>query len=350
MNSSIYAGWRWLLVSPIQHSSGGVCTDYRTPESELGSISTEATAWYIQGLLLIGKPDAHQIDRASKAGRFLMESSFDLTTDLFLKRPVGDEAVETKSAEFLSCAVAIRSLTALFRATLDKAYLECAGRCARAMRVRMARVDGSFFPTYDTGTQTPLYEREPDVDQLKAAAAWTDLADTSSEREHTAQVPQLIEWAGRNQQLTLSVPDDLAAAQRRYALYLEGLLPTAAIDFVASQALQSGIARLEQSFDETPAGSRSPSVLARLLRLRLFADSLGIVEMHEGRAADEAAWLRNYQVQSTDPKIDGGFGLQATDELEAVVDPESVVVCLQALEMWHLAESGGFQAEWQDLI
>lgn len=350
MNSSIYAGLRWLLVSPIQHPSGGVCLDYRVPDAEFGSISTEATAWYIQGLLGIGEVETLRVERAAKAGRYLMESAFDMSTDLFLTHPNADGSSQPKTAEFVSCTVAIRALTALFRATLDSAYLECAARCSRAMRMRMTRVDGSFFPSYDVPTQTPLYERDPDVDQLKAAVAWTDLSEASTQREHAAPIEQLQKWALRNQQLTLSAPSDPAAAQRRYALFLEGLLPAAAIDFVASQALQAGVARLEGAYDDTPIGSRSPSVLARLLRLRLIADSLGIIELHHGRASEEASTLRALQVRSNDSKIDGGFGLAPRDELEAVVDPESVVVSLQALEMWRQSETETLQFEWQDLI
>ena len=349
MNSSIYAGLRWLLVSPIQLASGGVCLDYRAPEAELGSVTTESTAWYIQGLLGIGEHDDHRVQRAAKAGRFLMETAFDLSTDLFINAPA-EEPGRRSQAEFLSCTAAIRALVALYRATGDSAYRECAARCARSMRVRLARVDGSFFPVYDVTGQAPVYDIEPDVEQLKAAAIWTVLADAASEREHMAPIEQLTAWAMRRYQITLTEGDEPAAAQRRYALFLEGLLPAASIDFIAAQTLQSGLNRLEVAFDDTPALSRSPSVLARLLRLRLLADSLGIAELHYGRAREEAARLRAYQVQSTDPKVDGGFGMQPTDELEAVVDPESAIVALQALTMWEQAETGALRADWQQLI
>ena len=350
MESSIYAGLQWLVSSPIQDASGGVALDYRSPERERGAITTEATAWYVQGLLLLGECDEHRIERAGRAGRFLMESAFDLSSDLFLTRPVVDGVKKPKTAEFMSCAAAVRALLALFRVTQDFAYLECADRCARALLMRLPRVDGSFFPRYDVALNAPFYEMEPGVEQLKISGALLALSEQSCDRQFSAAADSLAKWAMRQQPLALDRTDDPTEMQRRYALYLEGLLPFAGADFVAGQALQAGIARLESAYDQTPEGSRSPAVLARLLRLRLHADRFGIVEVDRKRACEDAYWLAEAQVLSADPDLHGAFGLLPPDELDAIVDPETAVVSIQALAMWQQSEVDGCSGTWQDLI
>jgi len=350
MESSIYAGLQWLLSSPIQDASGGVGLDYRAPEHERGAVTTEATAWYIQGLLMLEKPDEQHIERAARAGRFLMETAFDLSNDLFLTRPALETDRKPTLAEFDSCAAAIRALLALYSVTRDFAYLECADRCARSILVRLPRVDGSFFPRFDAALSAPYYEIEPGVEQLKIAAAFHELSEHGSDRQFADVAGALAQWAVRNQAMTLGLTDDPMDEQRRYALFLEGLLPFACADFALGQALQSGLVQLESAFDETPEGSRSPAVLARLLRLRLYVDRLGIAELDRTRAGQEASALAEAQVLSADPYIHGAFGLLPSDEVDAVVDPETAVVSIQALAMWQQSERGGFMGSWRELI
>jgi len=299
---------------------------------------------------MLGEHDDQRVDRAGRAGRFLMESAFDMSSDLFLTRPVVDPDHKPKTAEFMSCVAAVRALLALFRVTQDFAYMECADRCARALLTRLPRVDGSFFPRYDVELSAPFYELEPGVEQLKVSSALLALAEHSCDRQFSAAADSIAQWAMRQQPLALELSDDPTELQRWYALYLEGLLPFAAADFVAGQALQSGIVRLESAYDNTPEGSRSPAVLARLLRLRLHADRIGIVELDRKRAGEEAYCLAEAQVLSADPELHGAFGMLPADELDAIVDPETAVVSIQALSMWQQSEDGGFSGTWQELI
>jgi hypothetical protein len=159
-------------------------------------------------------------------------------------------------------------------------------------------------------------------------------------------------WALRREQLEWAGVDR-AASLRRYALFLEGLLPNASRDIGYGRALQSGLLRLESEFDASPLADRRPNLLARLLRLRLYADSLGIIELDHSRAEFEAARVAEHQIQSSDPQLDGAFGAEPPEtdvEMPAVVDPETAVVCLQALEMWRQVQDGGFRRGWHELI
>ena len=58
---------------------------------------------------------------------------------------------------------------------------------------------------------------------------------------------------------------------------------------------------------------------------------LGIVELDQAGAAREAETLTAAQIRSPTPELHGGFGLHPADELDAVVDPETAVVSIQAL-------------------
>ena len=350
MNSSIYSGLRWLLDSGIQSEGGGVYRGFRAPAEEFGPVSTEATAWYVLTLLRVGEPDGVQRERAELAGRYLMEKARDMTTDLFSEGCESGQAGK-RVAEFLSLGLALRALLALARATGDNSYLTCAQSCARAMQNRMSRVDGSFFAQYDIALQTPVMGVEGGIDQLKVAACFLDLAeDGYHEFEYTAQL--LTRWALSRCELwdpSLAEPQDRAAAMNSYGLFLEGLLPTAALDMRTGQALQTGLIRLETAVQEAN-GSSTPEGLARLLRLRLYTDALGMMELDYGRAKAEAEELAGRQMRSFDPKLDGAFTVKPREDGPRELRPEATAVAVQALEMWDAVEDGGFRESWRALI
>ncbi|MEZ5361087.1 MAG: hypothetical protein R2748_01795 [Bryobacterales bacterium] len=348
MNSNIYSGLRWLLDSGIQAEDGGVYRGLRAPENEPARISTEATAWYVLALLRVGEPEGVQLERAEKAGRYLMERARDVTTDLFSEQ---SEEAGRRVAEFLSSGLVLRALLALAKATGDNTYLTSAQGCARAMQNRMSRVDGSFFAQYDIGMQSPMMEVEGGADQLKVAACFMDLAEEGfHEFEYPAQL--LTRWAldrCESWDPSLASPENRAQEMNSYGLFLEGLLPTAALDMRTGQALQTGLIRLETAILEAN-GSSTPEGLARLLRLRLYLDAFGMMELDYGRAKAEAEELASRQMSSIDPRFDGAFTVKPLEDTDRELRPEATAVAVQALEMWDEVDDGGFREHWRALI
>jgi hypothetical protein len=219
------------------------------------------------------------------------------------------------------------------------------------MQNRMSRVDGSFFAQYDISLQSPVMEVEAGIDQLKVAACFLDLAgDGYHEFEYPAEL--LTRWAltrCESWDPSLAEPEDRGAAMNAYGLFLEGLLPTAALDMRTGQAMQTGLIRLETAIQQAN-GSSTPEGLARLLRLRLYADSLGMMELDYGRAKAEAEELAGRQISSLDPKLDGAFTVKPHEDRARELRPEATAVAVQALEMWDEVDDGGFRESWRALI
>lgn len=351
MDSSLHSGLQWLMRSGIQHPTGAVFGDYDALTTSYRRVSTEAAAWSIQAVLGLGEPpDKDRRDTAIAAGRYMMERSFDLHTDLF----VDDPTAEKRQASFMGCVSALRALNALSRATGDPAYSECADRCGRSIQVRMPRVDGSFFTHYDVATQRASGDTGGPR-QLKAAAAFLELAEDGGLAELRGAADQLLKFALKRHEGFLGEAspslEERLERLRYYALFLEGLLPFAAESLEAGSALQSGIIRLEAAADSIDPDELPPELLAQPLRLRLLADLMGLGELDRVRAQKEAELLMEYQLQSSDPSLDGAFGqVRDTTELGASLAPHPTVAALQALQFWNETETDGFRRSWRDLI
>ena len=355
MTSNLSAGVRWFFRSGIQHPSGAVRREYRAYDRAFGPYSAEAGGWYVLGLLGAADGEADEArERAEKAGEFLVEQAIDLATDLVVEEPPANGEPAAGDVRFGSCLVALRALTALWKASGETRYLGCAERCARALQTRMSRVDGSFFSRFDLQSQEASGGSDAEIDQARLALALFDLAESGGYREFEAPAIELLSWAlGRHEAaLGESGPFvDRALVLRRYARFLEGLLPRAAADARVGQTLQSGIMSLESEVAGLPADRRPLSLSAQALRLRLHADSLGIAELDRVAAERETAQLSAAQLRSEDPRLDGGFpAAVGGGDREAVVSAEETAVSLQALAMWTEAESGAFSRSWQDLI
>ncbi|MBI1356671.1 MAG: hypothetical protein GC160_20215 [Acidobacteria bacterium] len=361
MQSAIESGLGWLLGSGVQEAEGGVHAKYAADGEQFDPVSVHATGRYIQAMLTLGDPeDPRQRELAVRAGRFLLDRAFDLTTDLFVQEfPTGDgvatgQAAAARKATITGCAAALQALVSLWQATGDNAYRECAARCARAIRTRMSRVDGAYFLSYDLDYQSPDFDADAEADQLKVAVAFWRLAEDGGLREFDDAAEQMLRWAiVRHETLLPEWIDrkELVPALERYALFLEGLLPIAHLDSRASLAFQSGLLRLERGVIEAN-GSSSPQALARLLRLRLYADSFGIIELDRWEAERERDELLQRQLLSDNPRLHGAFVLPRYKAQPggAEADTESTIVATQALMMWEEVADGGFRDPWQILI
>jgi hypothetical protein len=136
-----------------------------------------------------------------------------------------------------------------------------------------------------------------------------------------------------------------------YCYFLEGLLPEAAIDRDCSQALQFGLLRVENLVDEIGGQFQRCDVLAQLLRLRFYADIMGVMDLNRGRADQEATRTAEFQIQSQDPKAHGGFAFaRQGPELLQHINPATTAVAVQALQMWEQAEEEAFGQPWTVLI
>jgi hypothetical protein len=218
----------------------------------------------------------------------------------------------------------------------------------------MTRVDGSFSRQFNA-TAGHSGGEGGGPEQLKASAAFLELAEEGGMPELRSAAESLLKFAlARHEAFVSEHVSDLDARfskLRHYALFLEGLLPFAAERLEAGSALQAGIVRLEQEAKDIDAEQLPPELLAQPLRLRLFADLMGLGELDRSRAEFEADLLREYQLQSSDPSLEGAFGsVRDTTEIGASLEPHPTVVALQALEFWNDATTEGFRRTWRDLI
>jgi hypothetical protein len=339
------------MRSGIQHPTGAVFAEYEALTASYSRVSTEAAAWSIQAVLGLGEPpDEARREVAISAGRYLMERSFDLQTDLF----VDDPTVKDRTTSFTGCVTALRALNALSRATTDSAYSECADRCARSLQVRMTRVDGSFFTHFKPDSQRAMGD-EGGPEQLKATAAFLELAEDQGMAELRGVAERLLQFSLQRHEAFIGQPitddNEHVARLRKYALFLEGLLPFATVQMDVGAALQSGIIRLESETRELHLDRRPPELLGHLIRLRLLSEVMGLGELDKAQGEAEADSLAEYQLQSTDPSHDGAFGPTPTvTELGTSLRPHPTVVSLQATEFWNEAETDGFRRGWRDLI
>lgn len=359
MNSCIHAGLRWLAISGIQDQSGGVSEAFRSDESDYAAISTTSTGYYISAQLWSQRFSGGTLPAtASRAGRFLLERAFDMSGEMFPLRVEADEQ-QARLAYFLDCTIIVRSLVHLWNSTKDQVFLECAERCGLALHSRMPTVDGAFFPIYDLSSDRAYADAgswrvEMEIPQLKGGLALLELHKATGRGEFEHDAVALRKWCMQRQESFLpGEVDDAKVIDRlhAYCLFLEGLLPAVALDADAGRVLQFGILRVENYLDEFASHLQRCDVLAQILRLRLYADKLGVMELDYKRAEEEATAIVEFQTQSPDPKTDGGFALvRSTGRSQPHLDLTATVFALQALEMWDQTDEGGLRDPWEVLI
>jgi len=359
MNSCIYSGLRWLITSGIQNESGGVARYYLSDGRCYRNTSTVNTGYFVSALLKTNENGEKELlDHAMKAGRFLVEQAFDPNLELF-RTEVGDGESLAREARFFDCCIAARALLHLWQATSDPVFLDHAERCGVALRTRMSRVDGSFFPLLDLksgepSTGTDSWSVEAEVYQLKSSLTFLELSEATGNREFDTSTQLMLNWCLKTHEGFVRGDDDPENIMDRlhaYCYFLEGLLPVATDVMKAGHALQHGVLDVENLMREVTANYQRCDVVAQLLRLRLYADRTGIMELDFAQAEKESQLLEQFQHQSTDPKIDGGFAFaRRNGELTPHVNPGATAVAIQALAMWEQAEDGAFREPWQALI
>jgi hypothetical protein len=346
LSSYLDRAGRWYLASGIQEESGGVARYYRSDLERNAPVSTEITGYAVSALLYLHYLDGapRYMEAAVRAARFLTRSAWNGAVSAFLFEP------SSELAYFFDTGIVIRALARLWRDTHDFEALQTARISARAMAADFA-AGGRFHPVLLLPAKQPLaydhrWSRHPGCYQLKAALAWLEVDNAAPYEEVLA-----CSLAGEASFLPGDADNERVMDRlHAYCYFLEGLLPASHRPECA-RALARGIARVAALLEEiAPVFARS-DVYAQLLRLRLYADRLGIEPLDRAAAEKEATAIAAFQCAGSDPRIDGGFWFgRKRDEFLPYVNPVSTAFCTQALAMWNTYREGRLDPDWRALI
>lgn len=340
----------WFLHSGIQQPDGGLARYYMSDSRRYAPVSTEITGYAVSALAwLDGIGAANCLNAALRAADYLL-AAWDERNSTFPFEPVlnGSRAY----AYFFDCGIIARGLLAAWRATRKTEYLETAKQCGLSMAFDFM-ADHGMHPILELPEKQPLayeqrWSRRPGCYQLKSAMAWRDLAEATGRRELISAYERIAAFAmTTHDEFLPGDPSDEKIMDRlhAYAYFLEGLLPVADRP-EESAVIAQGIERISGYLRKiAPVFARS-DVYAQLLRLRLYADRLGIAPLDEPAAAGEANAIAAFQQHEGDPRIAGGFwfGWKNGDPLP-FINPVSAAFCVQALVMWEQFQRGDFEAD-----
>ncbi len=360
MDEVYRSGLRWLATSGIQAESGGVSRYYSADRDLYRNLSTEITAYGVQGYLYLPLPGQTAfLSNALRGGQFLCYDATRPDEGLFPYEISLNRGPAAAKAYFFDCGIVIRALLGLWNTTADAAYLERAERCGAALMDRLSRVDGSFFPVIDLSSGVPSaspenWSLEPGPYQLKVGLAFLELAEVTSSGLFSKVSERLLANALRTHEAFLpghTETDRVVDRLHAYCYFLEGLLPFLERHFECVLILQGGISKVERMMAEAREGLERCDVLAQLLRLRLLADCAGVVELDVSAASTEAESLPAFQLKTDDRRTNGAFAFgRRNGELLPQANPTATIFALQALRMWHEQQSGELKATWRDLI
>lgn len=350
---------RWLLDSGIQEASGGVARYYRSDLGGNAKVSTEITGYAVSALLYLhhrtGQPE--YLDAGLRAARFLARTAWDpnLGTFPFEHSANGDRP--RALAYFFDCGIIVRGLLAAWQVSKDPEFRDTAIRGGRSMSADFCHA-GAIHPILALPDKHPLvYEARwsagPGCYQLKSALAWYELFETTGEMEFLRAYESAVELALASENDFLpgaSSREQVMDRLHAYLYFLEGLLPV--LDRAdCAQAYRAGIDRVAAYLQEiAPLFARS-DVYAQLLRARLYGERLAGIPLDQAAAAQEAKQAAAFQLESSDPRLDGGFLFGRKDgHALPYVNPVSTVFCVQALAQWDDRKNNVFEARRQILI
>jgi len=349
----------WFLRSGIQEPSGGVARFYRSDLAKNARVSTEITGYAVSTLLYLAErtSDANYTEAAMRAARFLTRSAWSTPLSTFPFEHCANGNQPQHLAYFFDCGIIVRGLLAAWRATREQEFLDVAVQTGHSMIVDF-QARHAIHPIVSLPGKRPLayepkWSASPGCYQLKSAMAWQDLFEESGENAFQAAYETALENALESAPFFLPGDVDRERVMDRlhaYAYFLEGLL--ASPDRAeCAKALSDGIARTGEYLNEIePAFARS-DVYAQLLRVRLFAAQVGIAPLDETQALREATLAAAFQLQDSDPRIDGGFAFgRRTAGMLPFVNPVSTGFCLQALALWSDHTSGTLNANRHVLV
>jgi hypothetical protein len=283
---------------------------------------------------------------ANDAGRFLTKIAWSPNLSAFpFEHSISGDAPKAL-AYFFDSGIIIRGLISLAMTTRESEYLDIATRAGRSLASDFAASEG-YHPVLELPEKTPIaytsqWSRSPGCYQLKSALAWHDLAEATGDAEFRSLYESAVLTAlkCKDSFLPAETPEGTMDRLHAYCYMLEGLLPLAGRSDCAA-ALAEGVERVGKYLRSIRPLFERSDVYAQLLRSRLFANQLAGIPLNRPAAEHEAARILEFQVESRDDRIAGGFyfGRKGPDFLP-YVNPVSTAFCMQALEMWTDFETG----------
>jgi hypothetical protein len=356
--ASLQRAGNWFLHSGIQEPEGGVARYHFIAERRNARVSTEITGYAVSALLELHQRTSNQayFDAATRAGDLLCQAWNPVCQAMPFEWSASGELPE-HHAYFFDNGIIIRALLRLWRATAQQRYLDVAVRCGESMSRDFVAKD-DIHPILILPSKEPLardgrWSRSSDCYQLKSALAWLDLCEATGNRLFEADYETALHRALQTHSNFVSNEPDRQRRMDRlhaYSYFLEALLARSGRGEVR-QALAEGIERTASALRDIRGEFERSDVCAQLLRVRLWADALGAVALNEAQAAEEAAWAAAHQMDSGDPRLDGGFNFGRREGAPSnFSNPVSTAFCLQALALWDDRAHSLPISDWQRLI
>jgi hypothetical protein len=344
----------WFLQSGIQEPNGGVARYYYSDRKRNAPLTTEITAYCASALAALyrSSSDLRYLAAAVKAARYLVEA-WDAKCSAM---PFEREAEDRKHSYFFDNGIIVRGLLTVWRETGAADFLSIAERVGDSMAEDFAD-SHNFSPILTLPEKSPLayetarWSRSPGCYQLKAALAWYELSQVTKNERYMPLYRHLLDTSLANHDSFLPGSDtDIPVMDRlhAYSYFLEGLLP-AIDDPRCVEAMDEGIERVAGYVYRIGRLFLRSDVLAQLLRLRLFADQLGVTTLDEEAAQREVSLMHEFQSANPEARLKGGFWFgRKNGEILPFMNPVSTAFCYQALEMWN--QKGKRELNWQTLI
>jgi hypothetical protein len=350
---------RWFLHSGIQEAAGGVARYYRSDLHQNAPVSTEITGYSVSTLLFLYNRtgQTEYLEAALRGARFLTRNAWDARLGAFPFEYSANGGRSGELAYFFDSGIIVRGLLGAWRVSKEPEFRDAAIKAGQAMLADF-RAHDAIHPILALPEKRPLapeprWSSSPGCYQLKSAMAWYELFETSGETDFLRAYESAVETALANDHDFLAGETSRAKVMDRlhaYLYFLEGLLPVLNRSECA-RAFHSGIDRAGAYLrDIAPEFARS-DVYAQLLRARLFGEALGSIPFDHAAAAYEAGEAAAFQLESNDPRVDGGFGFGRKGGAQMpFVNPVSTAFCLQALTLWNDRKNNALQARRQALI
>jgi hypothetical protein len=347
---SLARAGRWFLDSGIQEASGGFSRYYRSEIQKNLPVSTEISAYAAKALLFLYRATGERayLDAARNTISFLVNQAWDRTLHLFPYEHPSPTAESRHLTYFFDCGIIIRALVAYWREERDDRILDVATAAAHGMSAFWTGRDYHAIltlPDQRPLARTAQWSTAPGCYQAKSALAWWELAAITGDDTLKRNYLDVIDSGMHTCRGFLAGADERLKVMDRlhaYSYFLEALSPVLdradcvkTYRFVLDEA--SGKLR-----ELAPEFCRS-DVYAQLLRARVRASHA--IPVDTAAAAEEAAALAGFQVESGDPRFHGGFLFGRRGGTPSPhVNPVSTTFAIQALEMWRAFQAGDAEA------
>ncbi len=327
-------------------------------ESRNARISTEITGYTVSALLELFERTSMTTyyDAAVRAGDLLVKA-WDSRCSAMPFEWSDDGELPEYHSYFFDNGIIARGLLRLWSASHQQDYLDVAVQCGESMRRDFVN-ERDIHPILALPGKAPLardarWSRSSDCYQLKAALAWRDLYEVTGDSRFETEFERALARALRTHSAFFDHEPQRQRIMDRlhaYGYFLEAILAVADRPEVR-QALEEGIEREATHLRAIRDEFERSDVNGQLLRVRLWADAQGAVPLNQEQAAEEAAWAAAYQMETDDPRLDGGFNFgRRNGVLSNYSNPVSTAFCLQALSLWEDYQQGVPLADRRTLI